>query len=205
MIQPSKANRRWLRRTFAVAVLLAAAVGIGGCLKVRLGDPANSTIDPKLVGYWLAGENNKDPDAKMQLAMITPFDNHAYVIHYAEFKKTANGVDREGDIVLKAWLTDVKGAQFLTVQDLSDPMSGNVPAEPDYTMLKLLQLADGSLVASPLNDDFPAVKDAKTPEQLAAAIAGNLNDPKLFGDPGPFRKLTTDDADKTLMKQVFGN
>src|SRR5204862_137537 len=145
-------GRRWVR--LMVPGLLAcaalAALAATACFPVPLGDPEQSKVDERLRGYWLdVTEGSTDHSA----FAVAPFDAHAYVIQAVNFTKSDAGeVKPEPAIVFKAWLSEVKGRQFLTAQ----PLTGMVDpkAKPGFFIVKV-DVSDGKVVLHPLAGSPP--------------------------------------------------
>ena len=103
----------WSKGTW-LGLALAALLSVGGCVGVPLGDPAKSTADSRLFGVW------EWRDGHINRAVVRPWDQRTYVIDVLTGDPTGDGTaiaPRERN-VFKAWLTDVAGQTFLTMQPI---------------------------------------------------------------------------------------
>jgi hypothetical protein len=160
------------------------AVTMTACLPVPLGDPAASRIDPALAGWWL----HEDATVKT-VAVIYPHDERTYVVHSVGYEQKDGGVSRKSQALCKAWLTDVKGRSFLTLE----PLAQRLPGETGGKVYPVFRLSrDGgpdALGARGVRESFPALKAAKTPADVAAAIARDVDHADLYGEEARFRRL----------------
>src|SRR3954453_7919952 len=128
-------NARGLRsigRT--VPVLLMSMLCLGGCVGVPLGDPAKSTADSRLFGVW------EWRDGHINRAVVRPWDQRTYVIDVLTGDPTGDGTaiaPRERN-VFKAWLTDVAGQTFLTMQPIGTLGTVNGDdRQPTYLIVRI--------------------------------------------------------------------
>ena len=184
--------------SLACAVVLLALVMIG-CLPFPLGDPQHSTVDPKLQGLWYFD----DADRPMLIA-IYPFDEHTYAVRSRDFRKEAGRLEPAGGALWKAWLTDVKGRTFITLDPLAQHLDAGTVEKKAYPVFQLVR--DGQTIkARRVNEDFEPMKQVKNAQEEADLIAREIDNPSLYaGEPATFRHLDPE-KDKALIEQVMAN
>ena len=188
-----KMRRNW--RWIAGGLL---ALTLAGCLKFPLGDPAKSQLDPRLEGYWYF-----QSDDERSMASLYPFDAHTYVVEWTDVRKEGDDFKvRERDLY-KAWLTDVKGHKFITLEPLAGRLSGADEDKKFYAMFRL-DFGSGTVKATSLNDDFEPLKKAASAADVNAAVTKEVDNPQLYNEtPAEFRKLDPQ-KDAELLKQMGG-
>jgi hypothetical protein len=175
------------RRGLLGVVVLASMLALAGCLGVPLGDPAKSKADSRLAGVW------EWRDGKVNRAVIRQWDERTYVIDVLSGDFIEDGTTRPRErTVYKAWLTDVKGQTFLTLQPIETTGSLNGDAREKYFIVAKVKVEGNKMTASGIDTNFPGLKDAATSAALEQIIAQNLNDPKLFAEPIVATKWTPD-------------
>lgn len=182
-------NARGLRTIgWIVPVSFAVLIGLGGCVGVPLGDPAKSTADSRLFGVW------EWRDGHINRAVVRPWDQRTYVIDVLTGDPTGDGTaiaPRERN-VFKAWLTDVAGQTFLTMQPIETIGTVNGDDRKTTYLVARIKLDGATLTATAIQPDFKPIQDAKTSADLAKAIATNLDNPKLFANPVVTTRWTTE-------------
>jgi len=188
--------------TFAgVCLAVGLALLVSGCLPFPLGDPDKSQIDPKLSGYWL-----RSSDDERELIVLYPFDQHAYVLQDASAKKQDDKWQPQGPPqIYKAWLTNVKGERFITLELLAQRLPINPDDKKYYPVLHVSGTSDVIEVRM-VSDTFEPMKTVKSSADVEAVIARDLNNPDLYGngDAAKFRRLDVN-ADKDLIDSVLAN
>ena len=183
-------NARGFRSTgWMVPVLLAVLTGLGGCVGVPLGDPAKSTADSRLFGVW------EWRDAHVNRAVIRPWDRHTYVIDVLTGDPTGDtgqAIAPKSRDVFKAWLADIKGQTFLTMQPIDTIGTVNGDDRQPYYIVSRIRLEGTTLTAQAIDPEFKPLKDVKTQADLEQLIAANLDNPKLFTSPTVTTRWTTD-------------
>ena len=161
------------RRGIVTITLLGLMLGLSSCVGVPVGDPEKSKADSRYVGVW------EWRDAQLNRAVIRAWDQKTYVIDVMSGVDTGT-LQPRSRYVYKAWLTDIKGQTFLTMQpaDLVGMMNGD--ERPKYYIVAKVKLDGVTLTAMGLNAEFPKVKEAATAAALEQLIAQNIDDPKLY-------------------------
>lgn len=174
---------------------LVLGLCVCGCLKFPLGNPENSRVDPELQGYWL-GED----DSNSTLVVLYPFDRHAYVLETFEFSSEAGQRKFKSHASYKAWLTDVKNHTFLTLDPLAQHLA---PAESEkaYPVVKLSGTGDTREMRM-VDPDFPAFANAKSPEDIAAIITREIDNPKLYAENATRFRHLDPRADESMIKEL---
>jgi hypothetical protein len=177
--------RRWVVAAPLVAVLTALA----GCLPFPVGDPAKATADSRLFGVW------EWRDAHVNRAVIRPWDSHTYVIDVLTGDPTGDTgqtIAPKSRDVFKAWLADIKGQTFLTMQpiDTIGTVNGD-DRQPSYIVARI-KLEGTTLTIDAVDPQFKPLQDIKTQADLEQLIAANLGNPKLFTSPTIATRWTTD-------------
>jgi hypothetical protein len=170
-------NARLLwRRGIVGTILVAGIVGLSSCVGVPVGDPEKSKADSRFVGVW------EWRDAQLNRAIIRAWDQKTYVIDICSGVDTGT-LQPRSRYVYKAWLTDIKGQTFLTMQpaDLVGMMNGD--QRPKYYIVAKVKLEGTTLTAQGLNTEFPKLKFVATSAALEQVIAENIDDPKLYTTP----------------------
>ena len=177
---------RWL----AILSLFAVV----GCLPFPLGDPAKSQVDPKLSGYWASVSE----DEKEVIALF-PFDQHTYVLEDVKLKKQDDKWQPQGPPQLfKAWLTQVRGQQFMTLEFLQQRLATGTTDQKVYPALRLTPTPEGMLVRM-VKSDFEPMKNVKSSADVEALIVKELDNPDLYGGDGAkFRRLDPDNDKETI-------
>ena len=190
--------RSWVGLVVALPVI-AVVLGIVACLPVPVGDPEKSKVDQKLVGGWLA----KTDDAERELYVVRAFDARAYLVQGFNYKETNGVVEAKAAGLLKGWLTDLGGAQFITLQPLpaEEPLGfADKDAKQTWEVMKL-EWKGAELTVRPVNGDCDLLKDVKTQAEAEKVITANVANDKIYDKAGVFRKVT--EKDRELMGKVL--
>jgi hypothetical protein len=182
-------------RRSGVTIVLACIVGLivsAGCLPFPLGDPAQSKVDSKLVGFWL-----NDADGDRDLIAMYPFDEHTYVMQDQKLhQEDGKWSPRDTPLLFKAWLTEVKGHRFLCLEPLFQKV---VPQDHNVYPAMLLESADANIKVRLVNADFDPIKSAKNAADELAAVTKEIDNPKLYDEtPTTFHKLDPDRDKDTI-------
>lgn len=181
-------DRHRLAGWIAGGVLL---VVIAGCLKMPLGDPEKSTMDPKFVGTWM----KRDDNGSVNLWHVQPWDARTYlVINQTARPDGAGGWERGSMSISKGWLTDVKGATFGTLHVLSEADN-----ETPYAVVRL-ELATDTLTVRGVKPDVVNEREVKTEPELRKLIEDNLDREELYLEPEKYFKA--DGPDMETVKAV---
>ena len=170
--------RTLARRGLELVILFGAMLTLPACLPVPLGDPAKSTADSRLCGVW------EWRDALVNRAVIRQWDQHTYVVDVltGAYVDDATTQPRSRS-VYKAWLTNLNGQTFLTMQPIEIVGVVNGDERPKVYLISKIVLENDTLTAHPLDPEFKNLKDVKTPEALEKIVTENTTDPKLFVKP----------------------
>jgi hypothetical protein len=159
--------------TFVACVL--ALIVSSGCLPFPLGDPAQSKIDSKLVGFWL-NDSADDRD----LIAIYPFDEHTYVVQDQKLHMDDNKwTPRDTPMLFKGWLTEVKGHRFLCMEPLFQKI---VPQDHNFYPAMQLETVDSGIKVRLVNADFDPIKSAKNAADELAVVTREIDNPKLYDE-----------------------
>ena len=167
--------RSYCRRGTIVAVTLAALLGLAACLPVPLGDPAKSKADSRFAGVW------EWRDARVHRAIIRPWDERTFVVDVlsGDFAEDGSTKPRARDI-FKAWLTEVKGQTFMTLQPVETTGMVNGDSRQSYYLIARVKIEGPTLTAMALDPEFKKLKDAPDRDALERIVAENIDDPKLL-------------------------
>ena len=180
-----------------VTCFSAAALYLSGCLPFPLGDAQKSRIDPALEGYWLS-----DRGEQVTLVSLYPFDDHAYVLESRDLKRDGSRFDFQSRFLAKAWLTDVKGRTFLTVEPLVQRLAGY--KDPKFYPLFRLVREGTRIETRRVNEEFAPLKSVKSAAEVAAVIDKELDNPGLYAaDLATYRHLDLE-TDKDLIGSLSG-
>lgn len=175
-----------------VAFCLTALAVVTGCLPFPLGDPAQSTVDGKLVGFYI-----NDAEGDRDLIALYPYDEHTYVMQDQKLHQEDGKWSPQGPpMIFKAWLTDVKGRRFLSIEPLFQKV---VPQEHNfYPALSLEPTANG-LKTRLVSEDFEPLKGVKNAADELAIITKEVDNPKLYGEStSNFRRLDAEKDKETI-------
>jgi hypothetical protein len=181
--------RRRVQGWVAAVTLCGVLLVLSGCLPVPLGDPAKSTADSQLFGVW------EWRDAHLNRAVVRPWDERTYVVDVLGGEAAGARGDAtapKSRSVFKAWLTEVKGQRFMTLQAIDTIGVVNGDTRPPTYLVMRLTIEGTRLTAAAINPQFKAVSEAKTAGELERAIAAHLDDPKLFGSPVTMARWTSE-------------
>ena len=176
---------RWV----VAAALFAVLTALAGCLPFPVGDPAKATADSRLFGVW------EWRDAHVNRAVIRPWDRHTYVIDVLTGDPTGDAgqtIAPKSRDVFKAWLADIKGQTFLTMQPIDTIGTVNGDDRQPYYIVSRIRLEGTTLTAEAIDPEFKPLKDVKTQADLERLVAANLDNPKLFTPPTTTTRWTTD-------------
>jgi hypothetical protein len=164
----------WRRRTI-VAVVVAGLLGLAACLPVPLGDPAKSKADSRFFGVW------EWRDSRVHRAVIRPWDERTLVVDILSGDLAEDGTTkpRERDLY-KAWLTDIKGQTFMTLQPTETVGMVNGDARQRYFIVAKVKIDGMTLTATALDPEFKKLKEVPNREALERIVSDSLDDPKLF-------------------------
>ena len=184
------------RPALKLVAAIVLAITLAGCLKFPLGDPATSKLDSRLEGSWFY-----QTDDERAMARIYPFDAHTYVVEWIDFGKDGDAYKIRSRELYKAWLTDVKKHTFITLEPLASRLSNASEDSKMFTIFRL-DFGNNTIKATPIKDDFEALKEAKSGADVTATITKEVENPALYGDaPADFRKLDAE-KDAELLKQM---
>ena len=175
-----------------VAACLTALVIATGCLPFPLGDPAQSKVDSKLVGFWL-NDSAEDRD----LIALYPYDEHTYLMQDQKLHQEDGKWAPQGPpTIYKAWLTEVKGHRFICLDPLFQKV---VPQEHNFYPALLVEPVAEGLKTRLVNADFEPLKAAKSAADELAIITKEIENPKLFDESqSTFRHLDAEKDQDTI-------
>ena len=179
----------------SLPAIVLFALCLAGCLKFPLGNAEKSQVDPKLQGYWMAQDNNNDA-----IVALYPVDQHVYVLETFEFAKGSNRQKIHDHQLYKAWITDVKGHPFLTLESLAQKLA---PAseEMSYPVLRIYGEGDTRELRA-VDADFEPLKSAKSAEEVAAIITREVDNPALYGESAMQYRRLDPERDADILKSL---
>ncbi|HEY7115365.1 MAG TPA: hypothetical protein VH475_02200 [Tepidisphaeraceae bacterium] len=177
--------------TFVLSVTLS--------LGAPLGDPATSKADSRLCGVW----EWQDPMTKR--AIIRAWDERTYIVDVLAGDLNADGATRPRErTVFKAWLTDIDGQTFLTLQPIESVGTVNGDERKPAYLIGRIKFDGQTMTVAAINMEFAKVKEATSAKELEGVIKANLNDPALFTTPTTVTRWTPEQVkglDK--LQQIF--
>ena len=184
-------------RRILLALVCAAPLALASCIPTRLGDPAKGKVDPALTGIWLCRGEKPDfgDDESGMVFQIAPVDDRQYVVHAERYGRTAGAFKLKATLGFRAWITAVGGKQFLSLEPVMEMADPRIATPQRTYFAGRLTLADDVAVYRAIGDRHPAIKNAKTPEQLLAAVEANIDDKLLYIESMTFRRLDPTKAD----------
>ena len=152
-----------------VACVVLLALGAVGCLEIPLGSADQSTIDPRVIGFWQTDEDN----GKTDLVSVEAADQHVLLIQMYTFRQADDGIHREAQSAYIAWLTTVAGQTFITIE-MRDPLEvfKNEADRKRVYMVSQLTFSNDEVSLRQIKDDM--AKTARTPEELARRVRVTL-------------------------------
>jgi len=172
------------------------------CLPGPVGDPEQSKVDEQLVGAWRA-EPTDPGDKSLIVALLRPWDAHTYLLQYIAVE-TKEGKESHEMMPMKAWLTKIGDATFLTAQPMDDLRYavGDDGQKPYWVVMRLDKTPTGMNIRM-VDPGSEFIKGLTKREDLEAAIKAHLND-KIYssGDATAFKKLGKED--KGFLEALLG-
>jgi hypothetical protein len=171
-----------------VLVIAAGLLGLASCLPVGLGDPEKSKADSRYFGVW------EWRDDSVHRALIRPWDERTFVVDVMSsvVKPDGSMAPRERG-VFKAWLTDVKGTTFMTLQPIETIGMVNGDSRTPYFLVVKVALEGTTMTAQALDPQYKGLIKCKTREELEKIVSSNLDDPKLLtGTPVVIKRWGVD-------------
>lgn len=164
------------------------------CVKVPVGDPEKSRIDPTLSGVWRLEHNGGSSDS---LWIIEPWDARTWIVTTLDAKDgdssdeaaattPSDAISRlernglEGIATFKAWLATFGGVRFLVLEP-KQVVRERMGMKPEiwfvFKVQKLTADRVGLLLA--IGED---IDEAKTTAKAEAILRKHARDPALYGD-----------------------
>lgn len=185
-----------MKYLLALAVLLASM--IAACtLKAPLGDPSKSVVDHRLDGVWIVEKGASSYGA----CLVAPLDERTYIVTFAGYTNDKGKIqDDTATGVCRAWLTDIAGERFMTVQPVAHlvPNSG---VEKSYFCARLKFELGGGLKVQALNEKFKDLKSIGDAAALERMVSANVNEVDLYHDPQSYRRCRRDNAFEKELEQ----
>ena len=185
-------------RTIAGLVMFSGLVpfllALMACLKVPVGDPEKSRIDPVLSGVWRVEYNGRSSDS---LWIIEPWDARTWIVTMIDAKEDESSDEAAAttprDVLTllesnglkdiyayKAWLATFGGVRFLVLEP-KRPLHDLTGEKPEFWYALKVQKPTaervGLLLAIGENID-----EAKTTAKAEAILRKHARDPALYGD-----------------------
>jgi len=164
------------------------------CLKVPVGDPEKSRIDPALSGVWRVEHNGRSSDS---LWIIEPWDARTWIVTMIDAKEDESSDEAAAttprDVLTllesnglknidayKAWLATLGGVRFLVLEP-KRPLHDLTGEKPEFWFALKVQRPTaervGLLLAIGENID-----EAKTTAKAEAILRKHARDPALYDD-----------------------
>ena len=185
-------------RTIAGLVMFAGLapflLALMACLKVPVGDPEKSRIDPVLSGVWRVEHNGRSSDS---LWIIAPSDARTWIVTMIDAKEDESSDEAAAttprDVLTllesnglknidayKAWLATLGGVRFLVLEP-KRPLHDLTGEKPEFWFALKVQRPTaervGLLLAIGENID-----EAKTTAKAEAILRKHARDPALYDD-----------------------
>ena len=172
-------------RLVQLSIVVIVLGVLTSCLPAPLGDPSKSRVDPALKGCWI----NEDGDDAI-MAIVAPFDEHVYCVDVITLKRHDGAWALQNSRAHRAWLTDVKGHSFITLEPVLH-MVDPALTDSDATYMVARVKASGETIAFEM---VAAPKDTAvaSPEQFAKALGEKMD--AMVTEAKTFRKLKPDAA-----------
>lgn len=172
-----------LRRSMFTLTGLAVALALSACLPVPLGDASKAKVDSRFVGAW---EWN---DGKSNVAVIRTWDEHTFLVDTMTYTGEAAAPSPSRRSVYKAWLHEVKGQTFMTLQPIEQLVTlPGEQARKQFLIAKMTFDRD-QLTATGLDGGYAKFKDVATPTALETVVGENLNEVSMWVKPIVLRKV----------------
>ena len=186
--KPPSSRIRFLAPLLAAA-LLAFALLASACLPVSLGDPAESKTQPRFNGAWLFVEDT----GEHMLYLVRSYDERTHLVQHFSFDMEDGEVQPRSTSLAKAWLTEIEGHIFGTL-DILDPKHfvGEKNESPIRYVVVRLDLEGDRLTVRSTDPNSEHFEDLDTPEQARRIIAEHVEDDAIYLEPHTMRKLGED-------------
>ena len=161
-------------------------------LKVPVGNPERSRIDPAYTGMWAA-----EDDGDFALLLVEPWDKHTWLLTWAAVICTdkpciegdipaafaANEFSIEDTWVNKAWVTKLGGEQFMTWEEklLGDENSAQ---RPTAWWVFHSSIEGDELVLRFINPHFESLNEVETTRAAERILRKNARNPALYDIEG---------------------
>lgn len=174
-------------------IALALVTTTASCVSIPLGDPETSKVRKEYVGLWLFGDE--------ALYDIQQFDKRTYLIDWMKYD-SLNGKIIERHLV-KGWITEIKGTQFVTLQVLRVDAANNPARKGDTVTLGKIELKDKQLHLSVFTRIVG--KKVSTPDQLRKYLEKNHANGSLYSSSlMKFERVTKSDKRAAVILKAFG-
>lgn len=177
--------------------LAATVLALAACLPVAVGDPERSEADPALVGPWLAEIN----DTNRQMFLVHRYDERTYMVQMFQYQMHAGRVEPGSTSQFKAWLTELGGKQFITMEpfsarELALP-NGEGPLHGLEYFVARITPGEDTVDVRALNPKSNLLDSVHSREEAERVIQENVGDDGLYVDRSiELRKLEGYDEDE---------
>lgn len=192
-------RNQWnVRRGLIVAVLAMGLLTLASCFTVPLGDPAQSRVDERLLGHW----HNIDMGDETQVVTVSRWDERTYCVIFRSYLEISAQIVPGKTDIYKAWLTNVGGQTFITMQQMGSTSMGSGD-RPVYLIARLT-VEENQITAQGLQPDADALKSVADSAALAQAIEANLNNESIYLDSrNVFRRMNAASARDQAILRAF--
>ena len=185
-------------RSIAGLVMLAGLgpflLALMACLKVPVGDPEKSRIDPALSGVWRVEHNGRSSDS---LWIIEPWDARTWIVTTLDARDDESADESaattprdvltllessglEGIDAHKAWLATFGGVRFLVLEP-KRPLHDLAGERPEFWLALKVKKTTAERVELLLVIG-KNVDEAKTTAKAEAILRKHARNPALYGD-----------------------
>jgi len=192
----SRSKSRSLAGIALAAVIAPFLLALTGCLKVPIGNPEKSQIDPTLSGVWVSREIEHGGGAGLWL--WEPYDSRTWLVTWIGPETVANTeasgatplvtpdaltlLEQEDATiheldVFKAWLAPIGDVRFLVLE----PKMA-VDAPDAWWTFALVTKGNDVVELRMVNQNLGGLKDVTTSAEAEAIILRNIANPKLLDD-----------------------
>jgi hypothetical protein len=185
-------------------VLLATILCLEACgsLKVPIGDPERSKVDPALSGIWFISES----DSGAMLYVVEPFDRRTWLVWGIEIGRKSKAGDEsqsaegpamnpaaffawleQGDErfrispTYKAWITRLGGVRFAVLEQKLQVSADHGLGADGWDVFRLETDGNDTLIVTEVDSSFENLGKVTTSRDAEKIIRKNARNPALYG------------------------
>lgn len=176
--------------------ILAIILGLTACVQHPVGDSERSRVDHRYVGMWLAEET----DDVVTLLLLRPYDARTYLAGVFRCREEDGAVEPVDHHDYKAWLTQLGGETFVTMEPLIWAEFVGLAEKPPYLVGKI-RLIDDALRLRLVDGGSEPAKSAADSGELEAVIEKHVAQDALYvDDPVVFHKMDDTSRIERILK-----